>query len=85
MTYKTTVIAIAVHQQGVNPIFGEGVTHIKLCDDAAGYFIEVSQADDTTENGVVRFDPAEWDTINAAVKSLLNSAPVEDKYAGIVG
>jgi hypothetical protein len=85
MTYKQTVIAIAVHQPGVNPIFGEGVTHVKLCDDAAGYFIELSQADDDTESGVVRFDPAEWDAINDAVKTLLNSAPVEDKYAGIVG
>lgn len=85
MSYKQTVIAISVHREGINPIFGEGVTHVKLCDDAAGYFIELSQSDDDTENGVIRLDPAEWDTINDAVKSLLNSAPVEDKYAGIVG
>jgi len=84
MSYKLTVIAISAHRQGVNPIFGEGATHIKLCDDAAGYFIELSQSDDNTENGTVRFDPAEWEVINTAVKTLLNSAPVEDKYAGIV-
>ena len=84
MTYKQTVIVISVHRAGVNPIFGEGVTHVKLCDDAAGYFVELSQADETTENGVVRFDPTEWETIDAAVKSLLNSAPVEDNFAGIV-
>ena len=83
MSYKLTVIAISAHRQGVNPIFGEGATHIKLCDDAAGYFIELSQADDDTEPGTVRFDPAEWETIDAAVKTLL-STPVEDKYAGIV-
>ena len=84
MKYIQTVITIAVHREGVNPIYGEGVTHVKLQDDAGGYFIELQQSDDDAENGVVRFDPAEWGGIDAAVKSLLNSAPVEDKDAGIV-
>jgi len=84
MIYKQTVIAISIHQTGVNPIFGEGATHVKLCDDAAGYFIELSQADESAENGVVRFDPTEWEAINAAVKTLLNSAPVADNFASVV-
>jgi hypothetical protein len=85
MKYKQTIIAISVHAEGVNPIFGEGVTHVRLNDEAGGYFIELQQSDDTSENGVVKFDPAEWDELNAAVKSLLNNALVEDKYAGVVG
>jgi hypothetical protein len=85
MKYTQTIIAISVHPVGANPIYGEGSTHIRLNDEAGGYFIEMSQSDDNTENGVIRLDPDEWDEINAAVKTLLNSAPVEDKYAGIVG
>lgn len=84
MKYVQTVIAVSVHPAGTNPIFGVGATHIRLQDDAGGYFIELQQSDDDAENGVVKFDPAEWDVINGAVKSLLNSAPVEDKDAGIV-
>ena len=85
MKYAQTVIAVSVHPVGVNPVFGEGITHIRLNDDAGGYYIELEQSNDDSTNGVVKFDPAEWDEINAAVKSLLNSAPVEDKYTGIVG
>jgi hypothetical protein len=76
MKYKQTIIAISVHAEGVNPIFGEGVTHVQLNDEAGGYFIELRQCDDTSENGVVKFDPAEWDELNAAVKTLLDGALV---------
>jgi hypothetical protein len=84
MKYKQTIIAISVHAEGVNPIFGEGVTHVRLNDEAGGYFIELQQSDDTSENGVVKFDPAEWDELNAAVKSLLDSVSIETNSTGIV-
>ena len=41
--YKTTVIAISLHPKGVNPIFGEGVIHMNIDDDAAGGFLVLNQ------------------------------------------
>ncbi len=78
MKYKQTIITISVHPEGVNPVFGEGSTHISLNDEGGGVFLQMSQSDDNSENGVVRFDPDEWDEINAAVKTLLNNVPAED-------
>lgn len=83
MKYKQTILTISVHPVRVNPIFGEGSTHITLNDEGGGVFIEMSQSDDNTENGVIRLDPDEWDEINAAVKTLLNNIPAEN--VGIVG
>jgi len=78
MKYKQTIITISVHPENVNPIYGEGSTHISINDDGGGIFIQMSQADDNTENGVVRFDPDEWDEIDAAVKTLLNNTSTDD-------
>jgi len=76
--YIQTVLTIAVHPKGVNPVFGEGVTHVSLNDEAGGYFVELRQSDETAENGIVRIDPNEWEEIKVAVQTLLNNAPAVD-------
>lgn len=42
---KMTPIAVSIHREEHHPLFGEGVIHLKLEDDAGGYFFSVSQDD----------------------------------------
>jgi hypothetical protein len=53
----TRVSAIAIPND--NPIFGESVTHIELCDDGAGLYIKLSQVHEETEQGAVTFNNAD--------------------------
>jgi hypothetical protein len=58
MQFVTTRIsAVAIPKD--NPIFGESVTHIELCDDAAGFYIKLSQVHEETEQGAVTFNNAD--------------------------
>jgi hypothetical protein len=77
--YKQTIIAISVHPEGENPIFGEQATHVQLQDESGGMFIEITQCHDHTESGKVRMEFEEWGVINAAVKKLVRSLPKETK------
>lgn len=74
LKYVRTVIAISVHPEGENPIFGESATHVKLCDEAGGFFIELGQCHDATEAGTVRFDPVELQVVLDAAKELMSQA-----------
>lgn len=38
-----TVIAISIHRDTENPLFGEGATHMRLEDESAGGFFVISQ------------------------------------------
>jgi len=38
-----TIIEISIHDKDANPIFGEGVTRVKLEDEAGGGFIVLKQ------------------------------------------
>jgi len=79
VNYKTTVIALSVHEENENPIFGETVTHVKINDEAAGPFVELSQNGETLEVGEVRFDFDEFDVVVAAVKQLNEGWPLDEK------
>lgn len=41
--YLKTVVSVSIHKRGQNPIFGEFVTRVDLCDEAGGPFVELSQ------------------------------------------
>jgi hypothetical protein len=74
MNFVTTRIS-AVSIPEDNPIFGESVTHIELCDDAAGFYIKLSQVHDDTEQGTVTFNNAEEIlAIGRVAKEMLNDA-----------
>lgn len=45
MSLKMTPIAVSIHRDNVHPLFGEGAIHLKLEDDAAGFYFTVSQDD----------------------------------------
>ena len=74
MTFvPTRISAIAIPND--NPIFGESVTHIELCDDGAGLYIKLSQVHEEIEKGVVTFNNAdEILAIGNAAKEMLNDA-----------
>ena len=44
---KMTPIAVSIHRETEHPLFGEGVIHLKLEDDAGGFgfYFTVSQDD----------------------------------------
>jgi hypothetical protein len=52
----TKISAISTH--GDNPVFGESVTHIELCDDGAGLFISLEQVNDQVSTGKIFFNDA---------------------------
>lgn len=54
---KATVIAISIHADNENPIFGEGVTHLRINDEAGGGFFELSQCDG--KDGIIILNPEE--------------------------
>jgi hypothetical protein len=58
MIFVTTRIS-AMAIKGDNPVFGESVTHIELCDDGAGLYIKLEQIHEDTEKGVVTFNNAD--------------------------
>jgi hypothetical protein len=53
----TRISAVAIPKD--NPIFGESVTHIELCNDALDFYIKLSQTYDEIEKGVVTFNNAD--------------------------
>lgn len=67
---KITITTVALHRSGVNPVYGEGVTYLKLCDDGGGFFLEVSQIDEEREH-CLRLDPHEITILAAYAKKLV--------------
>lgn len=39
----STVLEISIHQEGDNPVFGEGSTRLRIEDEAGGGFFVISQ------------------------------------------
>lgn len=71
MAHKQTIIAIAVHPPGDNPIYGETATHVILEDEAAGPFIVLRQSFDGIKPGEVRLDLEELAAVYDAAKRLI--------------
>jgi hypothetical protein len=70
MKYKSTILAISVHSDMENPIFGEGATHVCLEDEAGGPFIILKQTHDQAEPGQVRLSFEEIPLIVKAIDQL---------------
>lgn len=66
MSLKTTVMKIAIHPEGQNPVYDDGVLYLELVDEGAGAFLELSQGENK-----VAIDPEEFDVIAAAAKQLM--------------
>lgn len=64
---KITPIAVSIHRETEHPLFGEGAIHLKLEDEAGGFFFEVSQ-----EGQAFRVDFEELKQLVVAGKLLLD-------------
>ena len=71
--YQIRVTRLSVLPIG-EPIFSEKATHVSIMDEAAGEFIEVSQARDQSgvESQTIRIDSEEWPTIKQAIDQLIS-------------
>lgn len=46
MSIEITPIMVSLHREHEHPLYGEGVIHLKLEDEAGGFFFTVSQDGD---------------------------------------
>lgn len=74
MKYRITPVTYSVHLEKDNPIFGESVVQVTLDDEAGGPFIILKQVNEH-DNGTVRLDFDEFQTIVEAVASLKLGLP----------
>ena len=78
MKYKSTIIRIAIHLENLNPVYGGGVTHVNVQDEAAGPFLTLSQVGEEKFQ-FVRVDMDELEMITAEAKKLIGQFPKEKK------
>lgn len=78
MKYKSTIIGISIHLENMNPVYGEGVTHVNVQDEAGGPFITLSQVGEEKLE-CVRVDMEELEMITAEAKKLIGQFPKEKK------
>ncbi len=68
-TWKTTYIAAVVHQAGDNPIINEQSTTVRLCDEAGGAFVSLTDCEGTT----IRLDPEELEMVVEVARKMLKA------------
>ena len=73
-----TIIKVAIHPKDANPVFGVGVTHVSIEDEASGGFILLAQHNERPE-GVLAFDIEELEEIWLVAKEMMDAY---DKAAG---
>lgn len=77
----TTVLCVAIHRRGVNPVFGEGTTYLRLADDAAGPFLVLEQPCGHDHSEVARsvaLDQEELAALVDAAQKLLAGWPKDN-------
>ena len=52
-TYKSTYLSASVHLAGDNPIINEQSTTVRICDEAGGAFVSLTDSGGAT----IRLDP----------------------------
>jgi hypothetical protein len=70
---RTTTTAWSVHHANENPIYGEGVTDVRLEDESGGCFLVISQGGrEEAKLGEVRLSIEEFDLVVACAHHLMN-------------
>ena len=65
--WKTTTIAAVVHCAGDNALINECSTTVRLCDEAGGAFVSLTDSDGTT----IKLDPDELEMVCDVARKLL--------------
>ena len=81
MTYDTIVTALTVLPQG-KPIFAEGVTTVRLDDEAAGLFVVIEQHPDDGPAQKISMDAEEWPHIRQAIESMVQTCHERNAQEG---
>jgi hypothetical protein len=76
---QVTPIAMSVHRKGMNPIFGEGVTHVIVEDEASGPFLILRQLGAKTSPGEIRIDLDELETVTRVARELVEAFPADQE------
>lgn len=79
MAIKVTPITVSVHRADKNPVYGEGITHVSVDDDAGGAYIVLRQFDLLAENEPVsvKLDLDELEAVTQAARDLIAAQPKE--------
>jgi hypothetical protein len=64
---KLTITEVTIHRTEESPVFGELATHVRLYDEGAGPFIQVTQTYEDKENEI-RLEFAEIEYLIAAIE-----------------
>ena len=70
--------AITILPEG-EPLFSERATEIKIVDEAAGPFLEITQTGVSGNTGTIQIDSPEWPAIREAVEKLLETCAMIEK------
>jgi len=68
-TYKSTYLSAAVHLAGDNQIINEQSTTVRICDEAGGAFVSLTDSEGTT----IRLDPEELEMVVKVARNMLNA------------
>ena len=68
-TYKSTYLSASVHLAGDNPIINEQSTTVRICDEAGGAFISLTDSEGTT----IRLDPDELEMVVEVARKMLKA------------
>lgn len=68
--YTKTILAVSVHLDSENPVFGENSLHVSLDDDAGGMYVKLTQCNDDIAPGEVKLDFDQLDLIKQVVDEL---------------
>lgn len=69
--YTNTILKVSVHIKGVNPVYGENITHVSVDDECGGGFIVLEQYDDDIKPGMVRVNMDELEAIVKVARDLI--------------
>ena len=68
----TTITAMAVHHANENPIYGEGVTDVRIEDESGGCFLVISQGGrEEAKLGEVRLSIEEFELVATCARQLM--------------
>lgn len=83
--YQPTITAITVHREGVNPVYGEGVTTVRLDDEASGPYIVLEQRPDEPrrDREEIRLDFEEVEALVQAISVLRSQRAVAETIESV--
>lgn len=78
MIYESRTLSM-IHLPKDEPIFSESSTIVRIVDEAAGEFVEVSQEERGEGHGKIGIDPDEWPAMRDLIDKMVGECrPVKE-------